>query len=192
MKHYIFRTTAAVALATAVFGLAACSKSDSDSTSSNSSAQTSAAAFEEGGAGDKVQGAKPSTTPVPNLPKPTVEDLNTKIQRAFDPSVDSKEKTSWIEDADRDPYLVDKLVAKDLAPSTIANAILPLRAVYRTAIDREEVAVNPTAKLALPKDRSALRSQIDECLRTLQLSGNLDRWNGKYGLREISTSNQPD
>ena len=46
--------------------------------------------------------------------------------------------------------------------------------------------------LALPKNRSALRSQIDDCLRTLQLSGNLDSWNGKYGLKEISTSSQPD
>ena len=46
--------------------------------------------------------------------------------------------------------------------------------------------------LAMPKDRGALRTQIDECLRTLQLSGNLDTWNGKYGLKEISTSSQPD
>lgn len=46
--------------------------------------------------------------------------------------------------------------------------------------------------LAMPKDRSALRSQIDECLRTLQVSGKLERFNGKYGLTEISTSDQPD
>jgi glutamate transport system substrate-binding protein len=46
--------------------------------------------------------------------------------------------------------------------------------------------------LALPKNETALRSQIDECLRTLQVGGSLSRWNGKYGLREISTANQPD
>jgi polar amino acid transport system substrate-binding protein len=46
--------------------------------------------------------------------------------------------------------------------------------------------------LALPKNRDALRSQIDECLLTLQLSGNLERWNGKYGLKEISTASRPD
>lgn len=46
--------------------------------------------------------------------------------------------------------------------------------------------------LAMPKNRDALRSQIDDCLRTLQLSGHLDTWNGKYGLKEISTSSKPD
>jgi polar amino acid transport system substrate-binding protein len=46
--------------------------------------------------------------------------------------------------------------------------------------------------LAMPKNRDALRSQIDDCLRTLQISGNLEVFNGKYGLREISTSSKPD
>jgi hypothetical protein len=44
----------------------------------------------------------------------------------------------------------------------------------------------------MPKNRDALRSQIDDCLRTLQLSGHLDTWNGKYGLKEISTASKPD
>jgi integrase len=51
--------------------------------------------------------------------------------------------------------LIDRLVARHLAPSTVANAILPLRAIYRRAVDREEIAVNPTERLALPKDRAA-------------------------------------
>jgi glutamine transport system substrate-binding protein len=46
--------------------------------------------------------------------------------------------------------------------------------------------------LALPKSQGALRAQIDNCLRTLQNGGMLAKWNGKYGLREISTSSQPD
>ena len=46
--------------------------------------------------------------------------------------------------------------------------------------------------LALPKNQSALRTQIDECLRKLQLGGSLERWNGKYGLKEVSTASQPD
>lgn len=46
--------------------------------------------------------------------------------------------------------------------------------------------------LALPKSNGALRAQIDECLRTLQNGGMLAKWNGKYGLKEISTSSQPD
>jgi integrase len=48
--------------------------------------------------------------------------------------------------------LVDRLVASGLAPSTVANAVLPLRAIYRRAVDREEVVINPTLKLALPRD----------------------------------------
>jgi len=49
--------------------------------------------------------------------------------------------------------LIDDLSRKGLAPSTVHNAVLPLRAIYRRAEDREEIAVNPTAKLALPRDR---------------------------------------
>jgi integrase len=46
--------------------------------------------------------------------------------------------------------LVDRLVAQGLAPSTVRNAILPLRALYRRALARKEVALNPTLKLSLP------------------------------------------
>jgi integrase len=49
--------------------------------------------------------------------------------------------------------LVDRLVAEGLAPSTVGNAIVPLRAIYRRAVDREEIAVNPTKRLALPRER---------------------------------------
>lgn len=49
--------------------------------------------------------------------------------------------------------LIDGMAQRGLAPSTIHNAVLPLRAIYRRAQDREEIAVNPTAKLALPRDR---------------------------------------
>ena len=49
--------------------------------------------------------------------------------------------------------LVDRLAASGLAPSTIRNAVLPLRAIYRRALQRGEVAVNPTRKLSLPAVR---------------------------------------
>lgn len=48
---------------------------------------------------------------------------------------------------------VDDLVAEGRAPSTVRNAVLPLRAIYRRATDREEVVVNPTERLSLPSDR---------------------------------------
>jgi integrase len=46
--------------------------------------------------------------------------------------------------------LVDRLVAKGFAPSSVRNAILPLRAIYRRALDRGDVSVNPTMNLSLP------------------------------------------
>jgi integrase len=49
--------------------------------------------------------------------------------------------------------LVDRLVAEGLAPSTVGNTVLPLRAIYRRALARSEVALNPTLGLWLPASR---------------------------------------
>ncbi len=49
--------------------------------------------------------------------------------------------------------LADALAAEGLAPATISNQLDPLRAIYRRAITRELVAVNPTARLELPAPR---------------------------------------
>lgn len=49
--------------------------------------------------------------------------------------------------------LVDELTASGAAPSTVRNAILPLRALYRRAVSRTDVLVNPTEGLALPAVR---------------------------------------
>ncbi|MGH2973607.1 MAG: tyrosine-type recombinase/integrase [Solirubrobacterales bacterium] len=46
--------------------------------------------------------------------------------------------------------LADKLVARDLSPSTVRNALVPLRAIYRRAMARSEVLSNPTRGLTLP------------------------------------------
>lgn len=50
--------------------------------------------------------------------------------------------------------LADHLTAQGLAASTVRNAVLPLRAIYRRALVRSEVAVNPTLNLQLPSVRS--------------------------------------
>lgn len=47
----------------------------------------------------------------------------------------------------------DRLLAKGHDPSTILNTLDPLRAIYRRAIQRELVAVNPCADLDLPRPR---------------------------------------
>jgi integrase len=57
--------------------------------------------------------------------------------------------------------LVDGLVREGKAPATVANAVLPLRAIFRRAIQREEVVANPTERLVLPRDRRA-RDRVAE------------------------------
>ena len=49
--------------------------------------------------------------------------------------------------------LADRLLADGIDPSTIRNTFLPIRAIYRRAISRGEVAVNPTTGLTLPAVR---------------------------------------
>jgi integrase len=68
--------------------------------------------------------------------------------------------------------LVDRLQAQGLDPSTIRNTIAPLRAVYRRAFTRGEVAVNPTVGLELPavrgkRDRVASPDEAAKLLAAL-------------------------
>jgi integrase len=49
--------------------------------------------------------------------------------------------------------LVDRLVARGLAASTVRNSVLPLRAIFRRAVARSEVVQNPTLGLSLPSVR---------------------------------------
>jgi integrase len=49
--------------------------------------------------------------------------------------------------------LADRLVAEGLDPSTIRNTLMPVRAIFRRAVARGEIAVNPTTGLELPAVR---------------------------------------
>jgi integrase len=65
--------------------------------------------------------------------------------------------------------LVDGLLAEGLAASTIGVALLPLRAIYRRALQRGEVSVNPCTGLEMPAVRGG-RDRIatpDECTQLL-------------------------
>jgi integrase len=69
--------------------------------------------------------------------------------------------------------LVDQLVAKGLAASTVVVALLPLRAMFRRALARGDVAVNPTTGLAMPavrggRDRIADPAECDLLLAALK------------------------
>lgn len=73
--------------------------------------------------------------------------------------------------------LVDRLVASGMSPSAIGVTILPLRAMYKRAISRGDVAVNPTTGLEMPAVRGG-RDRIappDECLRLLEALPASDR-----------------
>ena len=49
--------------------------------------------------------------------------------------------------------LADSMLAEDYSASSVRNAIMPLRAIYRRAMQRGVVATNPTSDLDLPKVR---------------------------------------
>jgi integrase len=66
----------------------------------------------------------------------------------------------------------DRLGAEGLDASTVRNAIMPLRAIYRRAVSRGEVALNPTTRLELPavrgtRDRIASPREAGELLDAL-------------------------
>ncbi|MEU4316441.1 hypothetical protein [Nocardia sp. NPDC024068] len=110
MKTLPFRAAAAIAMAAAALTFTACSSTEETSTEAATTTEA-AAEFESGKTQDgREEGKAPVTTPAPNLPKPTAEELNDKINRALDGSVGEDEKLAWIEDAEQDPQLVDKLV----------------------------------------------------------------------------------
>jgi integrase len=67
----------------------------------------------------------------------------------------------------------DQLSTQGLSPSSVRNTILPLRAIFRGAHSRGEVAINPTLNLALPavrgrRDRIAAPTEIAPLLDALQ------------------------
>lgn len=66
----------------------------------------------------------------------------------------------------------DRLCADGLDPSTVRNTLMPLRAIFRRAVARGEVGVNPTSGLELPamegaRDRIASPAEAAELLAAL-------------------------
>lgn len=71
--------------------------------------------------------------------------------------------------------LADRLLAAGHDPSTVRNALMPLRVVYRRALRNGEVHVNPCTMIDLPavrgrRDRIASRGQAAELIAALRLS----------------------
>ncbi len=73
--------------------------------------------------------------------------------------------------------LADELLAEGRDPSTIRNALMPLRVIYRRALEDGDVAVNPCTSLRLPAVRGR-RERIaapDEAQRLLDALPDRDR-----------------
>jgi integrase len=69
--------------------------------------------------------------------------------------------------------IADWMLAGGLDASTIRNTFLPLRAIYRRALSRGEVALNPTAGLTLPAVRGG-RDRIASAVETAALIAALE------------------
>ncbi len=79
--------------------------------------------------------------------------------------LDKLERLDWQDFADR-------MLAAGADPSTIRNALMPLRAIYRRALERGELSVNPTSGLRLPavrgrRDRIASPAEAAQLLAAL-------------------------
>lgn len=113
VKHRTFRTAVAVVLTAAACTLTACASGDKESSSPSITANADTKPGElQGGSdkGDKETGSAPTTPSSPALAKPSTQQLNDRLAKAFDPNVPNKEKISWIQAAEQDPYLVANLV----------------------------------------------------------------------------------
>jgi integrase len=71
--------------------------------------------------------------------------------------------------------IADAMLAEGRDPSTIRNAVMPLRVIYRRAFEDGDVSVNPTAKLRLPavrgrRDRIAAPDEASILLEALSES----------------------
>jgi integrase len=70
--------------------------------------------------------------------------------------------------------LADRWLAEGMHPSTIQGRLMPVRAVYRRALARGDVAVNPTAGLTLPAVRGG-RDRVASPEEAAQLIAALPR-----------------
>ena len=68
--------------------------------------------------------------------------------------------------------LADKCLGEGLDPSTVRNQLMPLRAIFRRAVQRHDLTINPTSNLELPavegtRDRIASPDEAAKLLAAL-------------------------
>jgi len=84
--------------------------------------------------------------------------------------------------------LADKLLNDGYDPSTVRNALMPLRVIYRRALKLEDVAINPTTDLDLPavegkRERIAAPLEAAQLIDTLRADQALWSFAFYEGLR---------
>lgn len=65
--------------------------------------------------------------------------------------------------------LVDDLLVSGLSPGTVSNVLNPVQAFYRWAIDRDELAYNPSERIDLPGDDSKRPTRIASAVEAATL-----------------------
>jgi integrase len=73
------------------------------------------------------------------------------VRTKINPRLGSKRLSAVTRNSLQD--LIEQLVADGYSPSSVRNAVMPLRAVFRRAISRGEVPANPTRGLEFPANR---------------------------------------
>ena len=101
--------------------------------------------------------------------------LNNRLLKEF-----GAHKLSDVQRVDLQDF-VDRLLADCLDASTIHNQLMPLRAIYRRAMARGEVSVNPTTGLDLPavrgvRDRVANKAEAAKLIAALTEPGDKALW----------------
>ena len=77
--------------------------------------------------------------------------------------------------------LADSMLAEKRDASTIRNALMPLRVIFRRAVSRGEVAVNPTSGIELPavegkRDRIASPEEAQQLIEALPQKSDQALW----------------
>ena len=70
--------------------------------------------------------------------------------------------------------LADELLGRGLSPATVSNVINPIQAFYRRAVDRDELAYNPSERIDLPNGHSKRRGRIASPAEAAALLAALD------------------
>ena len=70
--------------------------------------------------------------------------------------------------------LADELLGRGLSPATVSNVINPIQAFYRRAVDRDELAYNPSERIDLPNGRSKRPERIASPAEAAALLAALD------------------